>query len=139
MTIKTCGSPVGQAATAVRKYIAKTAALRLSKESGPDDGLYLQIAAPERPMDVAMHLADYFESAAGGWLTYDLESSQFFIKLDEGGRYWLNEEEMVICCYSLLWTSYYLDGDEKRPFKPNISRVTEVMTALKALRVETER
>ena len=137
MTIKTCGTTAGQAAAAVEEYTAKTVSRRVFKERKPNDGLHLQVKTPERPMNVALYLAEHFDAATGGWLTYDLETSQFFVKLDEGGQYWLNEEELVICCYNLLWTSYYLDGDEKRPFNPNISRVTEVVEALKAMRVKT--
>lgn len=141
MTIKTCGSPVGQAATAVEKYISKTVMRRISKEHKPNDGLHLHlnwhVQSPENPMLVVMALADYFDAAVGGWLTYDLESSQFFVKLNEGGKYWLEEEEVFICCYNLLWTSYYLDNGQKRAADPNISRVTEAVEALKALRVKT--
>lgn len=135
MTIKTCGSPVGQAARAVEAYIVETIERRVCKDREPIDGLYLQVQTPEHPMDVALYLAEHFDDAMGGRLTYDLESSRFFIDLFKEGKYWLEEEEMVICCYNLLWTSYYLDGDEKRPFNPNISRVTEVVEALKAMRV----
>lgn len=137
MTIKTCGTTAGQAAAAVEEYIAKTVSRRVFKEHKPNDGLHLQVQTPEYPMNVALYLAEHFDAATGGWLTYDLESSQFFVKLDEGDRYWLNEEEVFICCYNLLWTSYYLDMDQKRAFHPNISRVTEVVEALKALRVKT--
>lgn len=143
MTIKTCGSPVGQAATAVEKYIAKTISRRLLKEHEPNDGLHLNLdqhaQSSEQPIFAVITLADHFDSAVGGWLTYDLESSQFFVKLNEGGKYWLKEEEVFICCYNLLWTSYYLDEGKKRAADPNISRVTEAVTALKALRVKTER
>ncbi|WP_175974814.1 hypothetical protein [Corynebacterium sp. Marseille-Q2823] len=132
MTIKTCGTTAGQAATGVAEFIAEIV-VRFSKEPWPEDGLYLQVEAPERPMEVAMRCADNLESATNGWLIYDLENSRFLVKLHAGGQYWLNEEELVICCYKLLCMSYYLDGDEKRPFNPNISRVTEVVEALKAL------
>lgn len=143
MTIKTCGTTAGQAVKAVRKYITESVVRRVCKEHKPNDDLHLhlnwQVQSPEHPLNVAQYLAEHFDAATGGWLTYDLESSRFFVKLDEGGQYWLNEEEMVICCYRLLWPTYYLDGDEKRPFNPNISQVTEVVTALKVLRVKTER
>lgn len=143
MTIKTCGTTAGQAAAAVEEYIAKTVSRRVFKEHKPNDGLHLhlnwQVQSPENPMFPVMVLAEHFDSAVGGWLTYDLESSQFFVKLDEGGKYWLKEEEVFICCYNLLWTSYYLDNGQKRAWNPNISRVTEAVAALKALRVKTER
>ncbi|MCK6083217.1 hypothetical protein KZX32_06910 [Corynebacterium kefirresidentii] len=143
MTIKTCGSPVGQAAAAVEEYIAETIERRVFKEHKPNDGLHLhlnwQAQSPENPMFPVMVLAEHFDSAVGGLLTYDLESSRFFINLFKEGKYWLEEEEVFICCYNLLWTSYYLDNGQKRAADPNISRVTEVVTALKALRVKTER
>lgn len=143
MTIKTCGTSAGQAATAVEEYLAKTISRRVSKEHKPNDGLHLNLdqhaQSPENPMLPVITLADHFNSAVGGWLTYDLESSRFFIDLFKEGKYWLEEEEVFICCYNLLWASYYMDNGQKRAADPNISRVTEAVTALKALCVKTER
>lgn len=132
MTIKTRDYLAGQAAAAVSEYVAGTIHKRVFREFEPNDTMYLEFEAPERPMEVARSLHVHFACATDGWLDYDLETSRFYAAAKEGGELWLTEEELVICCYRLLGVGYYLDGCEKRPFNPNIIRVTEVVEALKA-------